>query len=684
MKLFWFVILANAEKCSKPCGTGYLTDGLECNVEPCSFYDELNYLQNGRMDNSQDNSWTGNGATITHQRVSYHNGGYLVSHRTASWRGIKQDFTSDHVINLRNKSFNVGMYVRPAPGAFLNKPVKFQLMARSIINEEATYLSIGSVEYTVHDNLLEWKQMKGTVTVPDSTEQFRIYVQANDNTLDFEVDHSYFVNGNRPPVDQLIINGDFEEGELGWNKLSHSFTLHNTDSPSGRTHAKMGSRTKSNQGFKQELDMTKLDESDFVEVSFWAKLTDEKNNAELQDLTAKISCSTTLNTEYIFAANGCGVIDDKWYKYSGVADLRACKRSSSMKINIAQPDPGIMIHLDQVSVTNYARDLSWRHAASLRTDELRKQKTIIDIRDPKTKMLEIRMLKNGYPFGATINKFIMGDEYDRTNWPVLFNYGVGANEFKWKAHEKKQFEIKYDDADAINKQMKEWNVPLRGHAVTWSVPNHNPVWFEQNPTLDALYNRTDDVVLHFANDITQWDVLNEPLHGNFFRKHFGDEIWSDMFERVKAVDPKVKITINDYNIVRADKGRCYNRLTSNVDIDYAGLQSHIHPGLNGHFLKQRFDTLANDNNDTDRRLWITEFDIDNDFDVDFKADDLDDFMRSAFSHPAVDGIMAWKWLWTEPSNSGVVTKHFFDSKEKDGAIVNRDVRFSYSKAKVFL
>ena len=56
--------------------------------------------------------------------------------------------------------------------------------------------------------------------------------------------------------------------------------------------------------------------------------------------------------------------------------------------------------------------------------------------------------------------------------------------------------------------------------------------------------------------------------------------------------------------------------------------------------------------DSNRRLWVTEFDIDNDFDVDLKAEDLDDFMRQAFSHPSVDGIIAWKWLWTEPNNKG--------------------------------
>ena len=42
------------------------------------------------------------------------------------------------------------------------------------------------------------------------------------------------------------------------------------------------------------------------------------------------------------------------------------------------------------------------------------------------------MIENGYPFGAIINKNMMNDEYQRTNWPVLFNYGVAENEMKWR------------------------------------------------------------------------------------------------------------------------------------------------------------------------------------------------------------------------------------------------------------
>ena len=48
------------------------------------------------------------------------------------------------------------------------------------------------------------------------------------------------------------------------------------------------------------------------------------------------------------------------------------------------------------------------------------------VENPDTTHIEVKMLKNGYPFGGVINKHMMNDDYQRENWPVLFNYGVGA------------------------------------------------------------------------------------------------------------------------------------------------------------------------------------------------------------------------------------------------------------------
>jgi len=41
------------------------------------------------------------------------------------------------------------------------------------------------------------------------------------------------------------------------------------------------------------------------------------------------------------------------------------------------------------------------------------------------------MIKNAYPFGAHINKDMMNDDYDRSNWPLLFNYGVAAVSYQY-------------------------------------------------------------------------------------------------------------------------------------------------------------------------------------------------------------------------------------------------------------
>ena len=48
------------------------------------------------------------------------------------------------------------------------------------------------------------------------------------------------------------------------------------------------------------------------------------------------------------------------------------------------------------------------------------------IKNPEVEQLEIKMIKNAYPFGATIDKHMMNDDYDRSNWPSLFNYGVAT------------------------------------------------------------------------------------------------------------------------------------------------------------------------------------------------------------------------------------------------------------------
>ena len=47
--------------------------------------------------------------------------------------------------------------------------------------------------------------------------------------------------------------------------------------------------------------------------------------------------------------------------------------------------------------------------------------------------------------------------------------------------------------------------------------------------------RSTDFVIPKKGQITCWDVFNEPLHGDVFAGAFGQEIWNEIFERVKVI-----------------------------------------------------------------------------------------------------------------------------------------------------
>ena len=55
-------------------------------------------------------------------------------------------------------------------------------------------------------------------------------------------------------------------------------------------------------------------------------------------------------------------------------------------------------------------------------------------------------------------------------------------------------------------------------------------------------------------------MFNEPLHGDshsqgeIFVEAFGEDIWNEIMERTKKNDPNTEVALNDYELMRADKG----------------------------------------------------------------------------------------------------------------------------------
>jgi hypothetical protein len=154
--------------------------------------------------------------------------------------------------------------------------------------------------------------------------------------------------------------------------------------------------------------------------------------------------------------------------------------------------------------------------------------------------------------------------------------------------------------------------------------------------------RLNDAVTHFAGKYQHWDVNNEMLHGSFFQDRLGRGIRPYLFNQVKAIDPTVQTFVNDYNIISGAYSlndyitQIQGLLAAGAQIDGIGVQGHFSGGDTMAEITQRLDALAV----FGLPIWVTEYDY-ADADPLARADYLEDFYRTAFGHPSVQGILMW-------------------------------------------
>ena len=276
--------------------------------------------------------------------------------------------------------------------------------------------------------------------------------------------------------------------------------------------------------------------------------------------------------------------------------------------------------------------------------------------------------KAGIAFGASVAAEIERDDAYRalyareaailtTDWALNFgNIRPDADTFA------------FADGDAMLAFAREIGVPLRGHALIWN--EDRPDWLmalsaaERRHVFDA---HIDKVVSRHAGKLQSWDVVNEPFwpdHGiaggwrdGPWLEAFGHDYVARAFRRVAAVDPAVKLVLNEAHSESADElgGEIRDNLERLVDnlldagvrLDAIGLQGHLSSQLPydwdafGAFLER----LAARGLD----IYITELDVD---DSGF-ADDIDardretaalygDFLKTALAVPAVKAVITWQ------------------------------------------
>lgn len=285
--------------------------------------------------------------------------------------------------------------------------------------------------------------------------------------------------------------------------------------------------------------------------------------------------------------------------------------------------------------------------------------------------VEVKQTSKRFPFGAALSPTVLRDEKYQKFFLEHYNWAVFENDMKWYSNEGRRGTEDYSRADAMLKWCSEHAIPVRGHCIYWEPEKWQPRWLRELTGDDlraAVERRIDSIVSRYQGKVVHWDVNNEMLHGSFFRDRLGKDIYAWMYKRAHEIDPSAKLFVNEFNILSVDKdfqttqvdeyvAQIQQLLAAGAPIHGVGIQGHVwsktvleHPET----LRTNLDKVAA----LGLPIWISEFDCAFEEEA-ANADCLEAVYRTAYGHPAVEGLVAWVfWAgnsWRGP-NAGLARR----------------------------
>ncbi|WP_436910855.1 endo-1,4-beta-xylanase [Halosimplex marinum] len=333
----------------------------------------------------------------------------------------------------------------------------------------------------------------------------------------------------------------------------------------------------------------------------------------------------------------------------------------------------------------------WEEAADQRIQQHRTAEMTVEVYDEDGDAVEgaevdVAMQDHEFGFGVMTNAGELqdaeeGDPYVE-NRKGMFNLGVLENAHKWRFWENDK-----EAPDAAVEWFKELGWDVRGHVALWgsvssyAVPNDvveamGAPWEAQGieagePDPDYVrqqtLNHVRDIIEYYGDDIDEWEVMNEVIPQPGLVKAINgiqatdDTTMTDprpeeaqiinewMAEARDAGYEGLSLAINDYNTIEGpyeNRRERYRAQIENIedsdiaDLDAVGLQSHF--SQSSKLLPSEVMSALDSYAQYDVRLRITEFDMsDETWSEENKADFFYQFLKTVFSHPAVDDFVVW-------------------------------------------
>jgi len=297
----------------------------------------------------------------------------------------------------------------------------------------------------------------------------------------------------------------------------------------------------------------------------------------------------------------------------------------------------------------------WYQAADIRIDSIRKGDFSLAISDkngaPWQGTVEIKLIRHQFQWGTCL-AFLGGEEETRYRKTALkhFNAGVFENAFKWEEYEQAQGQPAVDVLKEYLAWSRKHDFPIRGHALVWGIElfGFDKHWARVKDDaflVNAMKNRiTRDVTL-YKNQLLEYDVWNEPVHepALFFR--LGRNIIDSAFIWAHRADPAARLFINEYSIIAGSDTKIYRDLITelqkrSIPVHGIGIQGHFSSRIDPCDVAAKLYYMG----ETGLPLKITEFDMDvrglglSDKEM---AAEYAKIMRTAFSHPSVEGFYFW-------------------------------------------